>query len=421
MSADTPSNAELTDVSSAELAPESDPHEAPAPLQLREPLPDVTDTAGGLTQYCAAIAEGSGPIAIDAERASGYRYSQRAYLVQLRRCGAGTGLIDPIAFDDLTPVNAAIGDNEWILHAATQDLPCLREVGMSPSALFDTELAGRLLHMERVGLASLVERLVGASLAKQHSAVDWSKRPLPEPWLDYAALDVEVLIELRDLLDQRLQRAGKREWAQQEFDALLAYSGPEPKPEPWRRTSGIHKLKSRRQLAIVRSVWTSRDQIACEQDTSPGRILADSAIIEIAQEQPRSRGKLRDLRSMRARGPRRFMDQWHRAIEAAFDLSDDALPRKVPQPDGPPPPRVWSHQNPEAANRLGACKHAVSELAEVHDLPTENLMPPQSVRRLAWEPPRTITATSVAENLAAHGARHWQIELLAHRLAGELR
>ena len=183
------------------------PEEAPpAPLlRLRDGLPGPTDTPEALRRVVDAVAAGSGPVALDAERASGYRYSARAYLVQLRRAGAGTALVDPIAFPDLAELGRAIGDAEWILHAASQDLPCLREIGLRPVSLFDTELAARLLGYPRVGLATLVESIVGQSMRKEHSAADWSKRPLPTPWLEYAALDVEVLLELREVLGRELE------------------------------------------------------------------------------------------------------------------------------------------------------------------------------------------------------------------------
>ena len=136
------------------------PTETPPPLapllELRESLPPVTADDPGLAGVAARIAAATGPVAIDAERASGYRYSARAYLVQLRREGAGTALVDPIEMSDLTPLAEALTGPEWILHAATQDLPCLRELGLAPTSLFDTELAGRLLGYPRVGLATLV-------------------------------------------------------------------------------------------------------------------------------------------------------------------------------------------------------------------------------------------------------------------------
>jgi ribonuclease D len=200
-------------------------------------------------------------VAIDAERASGYRYGQRAYLVQVRREGSGTALIDPMAVPDLAPLNTAINGAEWILHAATQDLACLAEVGLRPKQLFDTELAARLLGMPRVGLAAVVEHYLGLTLAKEHSAVDWSTRPLPTDWLKYAALDVEVLGEVRNLMGVDLARSGKAEWARQEFAALITWA-PAVKVDPWRRTSGLHKVRGARGLAYVRELWFERDRMA---------------------------------------------------------------------------------------------------------------------------------------------------------------
>ena len=117
------------------------------------------------------LAGGHGPFAVDAERASGFRYSNRAYLIQIRRAGAGTVLIDPVSHggDPLTvlrPVAEVLAEDEWILHAADQDLPCLAEVGMRPPALYDTELAGRLAGFDRVNLAAMAQRLLGLGLAK---------------------------------------------------------------------------------------------------------------------------------------------------------------------------------------------------------------------------------------------------------------
>ena len=202
----------------------------------RDGVPDVVVDERALSRAADDIAGGSGPVAIDAERASGYRYGQRAYLVQLRREGSGTWLIDPVAVPDLTPIGEALGDAQWILHAATQDLPCLTEVGLRPQSLFDTELGGRLVGLPRVGLGAMVEHYLGLSLAKEHSAVDWSVRPLPEPWLLYAALDVEVLGDLRDAVASDLESQGKSGWAAEEFEHLLSFAGPHPRTHPWRRT-----------------------------------------------------------------------------------------------------------------------------------------------------------------------------------------
>ncbi|MFS0885625.1 ribonuclease D [Aeromicrobium sp. 179-A 4D2 NHS] len=401
-------------------APDETPS-APLPrLGLREPLTPVVDTDDALARACAEIALGEGPIALDAERASGYRYSQRAYLVQVRRQGSGTWLIDPIAFDDLSELNDAFGDAEWILHAATQDLPCLAEVGLYPASLFDTELAGRLLNLPRVGLAALVEHYLGMSLAKEYSAADWSTRPLPEPWLEYAALDVEVLLELRRAVIDDLVAAGKDGWAREEFDALLSFTGPPARQDPWRRTSGIHKLRSRRALAIVRELWQARDAIAADRDVTPGRVLPDASIVALATHPPGSLTALKDDPTMRRRGPRRFVEQWHEAIEAAAALPEDQLPTSGQRSDGPPPPRAWADKDPVAADRLARVRGVVAQIAEDHDLPAENLVGPAFVRALAWQPPAQIDADSIAAELRSKGSREWQIGLVAAPIAAAL-
>lgn len=399
---------------------------APEPkplLTLRDGLPDITETPEALADVVARVAAGTGPVALDAERASGYRYSSRAYLVQLRREGSGSALVDPIAFDDLHDLDAAIGDAEWILHAASQDLPCLRELGLRPRALFDTELAARLLGYPRVGLATLVEVIMGRTMRKEHSAVDWSKRPLPAPWLEYAALDVEVLVELRDVLAAELAEQGKERWAAEEFAHLLDFA-PAPRAEPWRRTSGIHKAKGRRGLAAVRELWTVRDAIAEQRDTTPGRLIPDAAMIAAANAMPATRAALLDTPGFHGRGARRFADRWLAALEAARQLPDKDLPPLTMRSDAPPAPRVWAERDPVAAGRLARARDLVTAYAEEHRVPVENLLTPDYLRRVMWKPPvgadagdREAVETAVAEELRRLGARAWQVEITAPMLA----
>ncbi len=405
------------------MAPEDHPpapEEAPAPLlELRDGLPPVVDTDAALAEVVEAIRAGSGPVAVDAERASGYRYSARAYLIQLRREGAGSALVDPIPFGDMTALDEAIGEAEWILHAATQDLPCLTELGMRPRALFDTELAGRLLGYPRVGLATLVETIVGRRLRKEHSAVDWSTRPLPEPWLEYAALDVEALIELRDALEQELEEAGKDEWARQEFQHLIDALPRGPRQDPWRRTSGMHRARGRRALAAVRELWEARDAIAAQRDVTPGRIIPDSAIVEAANALPRDRASLLGLKGFKGRGAQRYANRWLEALQAARELPEEELPPVAARYDGPPPPRAWADRDPIAAARLGTARGALADRAHDLNLPVENLLTPDFVRRLMWEPPE-VESHELPEALAARlgelGARPWQVELTTELL-----
>ncbi|MFF4572843.1 ribonuclease D [Streptomyces sp. NPDC001410] len=395
--------------------------EAPTPLlEPREGIPPVITDENVLAEVIAAFASGSGPVAVDAERASGYRYGQRAYLVQLRREGAGTALIDPVTCPDLSGLGEALSGVEWVLHAATQDLPCLREIGMVPTSLFDTELAGRLAGFPRVGLGAMVEGVLGFVLEKGHSAVDWSTRPLPEPWLRYAALDVELLVDLRDALEKELDRQGKLDWARQEFDAIASAPPAEPRKDPWRRTSGMHKVRRRRQLAVVRELWQTRDRIAQRRDVSPGKVLSDAAIVEAALSLPSNVHALTALNGFGHRVGRRQLEQWQAAVDRAKALPESGLPQPGQPVAGPPPPRAWADKDPAAAARLSAARAGVSALAEQLNMPQENLVSPDTVRRVCWEPPKVVDAVSVEVALAGYGARAWQVEQVTPVLVAAL-
>jgi ribonuclease D len=391
-------------------------------LEPRDGLPPVVETAAVLAEVTGRLAHGHGPVAVDAERASGYRYGQRAYLVQLRRAGAGTVLIDPIACPELSGVDAALQDAEAILHAASQDLPCLAEVGFRPRQLFDTELAGRLLGYPRVALGTLVEEVLGFHLEKGHSAADWSVRPLREELLRYAALDVEVLIELRDALAAELAEQGKTEWARQEFAAVLATKPTPARPDPWRRTSGIHRVQSRRGLAVVRELWTARDQIAQAADLSPRRVLPDSAIIEAARSLPTNHAQLLRISGFMGRQARRHEKDWLAAVAKARTSADSELPDAAggPVPSGPPPSHRWAERDPAAAARLAATRATVTAIAEANRLPVENLLAPDALRRISWDPPQPADAETVSLALSGYGARPWQVELTAGPVAEAL-
>lgn len=387
------------------LAP--DETAAPEVLPVVQPadgVPDVVESEAGVDRAAAAIAAGSGPVAIDAERASGYRYGQRAYLVQVRREGSGTWLFDPIAVPDLGPVNAAIGAAEWILHAATQDLACLAEVGLRPLQLFDTELAARLLGLPRVGLAAVVEHYLGLGLAKEHSAVDWSVRPLPRSWLRYAALDVELLGEIRNLMGVDLARAGKSDWARQEFAALLEWKAT-PRHEPWRRTSGMHRVRGGRGLAYVRELWQERERMAAARDIAPGRLVPDGVLVEIAQHAQS------DPTTLPA-GPRavtKYRREWLAALARAAALPAAALPPPALHNDGPPPHRAWVEKNPVAARRLTGVREDLALFCDEHTIPIENVISPDPLRRLIWSPPPgSPDEAALDAALAGYGVRPWQ-------------
>ena len=381
--------------------------DAPESLPLLESpadgVPDVIDTPRALQRAAEALAAGTGSVAVDAERASGFRYGQRAFLVQLRREGVGTLLIDPEPFDDLLPLNSSLRGSEWVLHAATQDLPCLADLDMTPDALFDTELAARFLGFDRFGLAAVVGETVGVRLAKEHSAVDWSTRPLPESWLTYAALDVEVLLDVADRLDEQLHARGLAEFAQQEFEHLLAFA-PVVHEEPWRRMHGLGTLRNPRQLARAREVWETRDRVAREADTAPSRILKDRDIVALAQHRVRTADDV--FRALgTGRLTRRHAQRWAEALQRADSLQDGDLPRRTRSaPTGPKLDRALVKE------RTQVLKQAMYDLSETTRIPHDLLLQPALVRAAAaLQDPDDEDL--LEEYLRDQGAREWQREL----------
>ncbi|GAA1373346.1 HRDC domain-containing protein [Luteococcus sanguinis] len=401
--------------------------QAPLPVldMPADGIPEVVDTPAALAACIESLRPGTGPVAVDAERAQSFRYSAKSYLFQLRRAGSGSFIIDPIAFEDgsgraqLGDLSEAIEDAEWVIHAATQDLPCLVEAGMVPERIFDTELAGRLLGLPRVGLGAMVEQYFGLHLLKEHSAADWSRRPIPSDWLVYAALDVELLVELREKLAADLAAAGKLEWAEQEFAHLVEVyrQPPEPTGERWRRTSGMHTVRSPLGLAVVRELWTTRDEIARRLDKAPGKVVQDKAISELAGLVGRppavpTKEQMRRIDGFKRRTARQYENNWLAALERVAELPARELPPVRTPLDGPPMPRQWERRWPDAFARWNAARPATQQLAEKLSMPPENLVSPDTLRRITFEPPVPLTHETIDARLAELGARPWQRQQL---------
>lgn len=403
----------------------------PVPLLLPAAgTPSIIENEISFQLAIDELSAGTGAFAIDAERASGFRYSARAYLIQIKRNGGGLHLIDPIAFGPGHPLfeklNQLLNTDEVILHASTQDLPCLREVGINPVNLFDTELAGRIAGLPRVGLGPLLESLMGVTLAKEHSAADWSVRPLPQDWLTYAALDVELLIELRDRMYQILDESKKLPWALEEFASILKAPPTPPRVDPWRRTSGMHKIKLRNQLAVIRALWVARDVIAAKQDIAGGKLLNDNAIVELAIAMPTTKREFE--KALRPLGLRaRWLENlplWLETIAAAVALPEDQWPQMRTNADTLPPIKLWRDKFPQKFAPLSHARVSLELISEENNIPVENLITPEHVRRVCWSPPpgstQELSIAPVAAALAALGARSWQIDLVAPSLAAAL-
>ncbi|SNC60489.1 ribonuclease D [Kytococcus aerolatus] len=420
----------------------------PTPLNTpAEPLPEVVADDAALVEAAERLAAGTGPVAVDAERAAGYRYGNAAYLVQLRRTGAGTVLVDPTGLTDTTPLAEALDGPEWVLHAATQDLPCLAELGLRPRKLFDTELGARLAGLPRVGLAAVVEHYLDLTLAKEHSAVDWSTRPLPTDWLLYAALDVEVLVELRAAMAEDLARLGRGEWARQEFDHLLDFRPKDHGEDAWRRTSGSHRVRRPRQAAVLRELWQVRDAMARERDVTPSKVVTDDVLVAlataplvepadmapvarfaVAAKNGGRRGQQRRSSGSAERRVQRALatlnghrERWWEAVERGRALPEEELPPARLPATGPPPAKAWADRDPEAAERLTRAREELGRHAESLGVPLENLLTPSVLREVLWCPPQA-TDEAVDAALAERGARPWQrdaaVPVILRALAG---
>jgi ribonuclease D len=402
------------------------PEAAPLPLlaKPRNPHVRLVNTSADLALAVDVLSNCVGPFSLDAERASGFKYSSRAYLVQVQRGTSPIYLIDPASISpdgdpqDFAGLASVLEKDVWILHAATQDLPCLKELGLYPSALFDTELGGRLAGFPRVGLGAMTETLLGFRLAKEHSAVDWSQRPMHADWLNYAALDVDVLPDLMAAVAGALEKQGKTEFARQEFEHLIGFEPKPPKPDRWRGTKGLHDVKDAQKLAIGRSIWTAREELAVHKDVSPGRLIPDTSISAVVKDVPRSRSELAARKDFTGRASRTYLDTWWKAIETGL-AERNLPPLRLPQ-TGMPNHHNWANKFPEADARLNKLKPVMQAIAEELGMNPENALTPDLMRQIAWMPPEPLSAESIGLRLAELGARQWQIEATAARFAAAL-
>ena len=375
----------------------------------RQPL-RVVSSVSAWYEALDSLGSGEGPLAVDVERASGFRYSQKAYLVQVYRRGSANFLVDPLEVADLSDLTHQFAGEEWVFHAASQDLPSLRELGVEPVSIFDTELGARIAGLPRVGLQGVVEDLLGISLKKAHSAADWSTRPLPDDWLHYAALDVELLPDLREGIHALLEKSNKLDLAREEFEAVLNFVPPERPAEPWRRLSGLHQVRGARALAVARELWLAREEHAKDTDIAPGRLIPDRSIIAVAMEKPESKGALAGLKSFQGRASRKELDRWWQAVERG--LTTDDMPALRGPSTSLPPPRAWMDKAPDAHRRYVIAKDLITRVAESLTIPLENVLTPDHLRKVCWAPDDERSPHALDAQLQNLGARRWQRDIV---------
>ena len=386
---------------------------------LNEPrLPTfLVDSESDLSKVIDALQKHEGPICIDAERASGFRYGQKAYLIQIAIPEDAIYLIDPTpkySKEAWSAFTKEVNNKPWIIHAASQDLSCLAELALVPTKILDTELASRILGLPKVALGTITEHYLGLKLAKEHSAVDWSTRPLPKSWLDYAALDVDVLFDLWVAVEADLVANNRMGIALQEFDFLLTPTLKEPKTDRWRSITGLHEIKDQRALTVAKYLWEARENLAVDRDIAPGRLIPDSAIIAAVRASPKSKSELASLRTFSGKASRTFIDVWWKALSEGTTTKN--LVELRAKSVGIPNHRNWSQKFPEAHARLLTCKHLIAKVAEELSIPAENIVSPEVIRSLCFEPPTPLTAETITARLVEKRVRSWQIAEIAEVL-----
>ena len=234
-------------------------------------------------------------VALDLEADSFHHYHEKICLVQLTADGRDA-LVDPLAGVDLARFRELLLDPAVtkVFHGGDYDLRLLdRDHGLRVRGLFDTMVAARMVGERKFGLASLLAQHFGVHLDKSHQRADWSRRPLPDAMIAYALEDTRHLAALRELLEDRLRRLGRLDWAAEEFRRVedvrwTVESDPET---DFLRVKGIRKL-DRREMTIVRHLHGWRDRRAAVRDVPAFRVAPDSALLAIAREAPSSREAL---------------------------------------------------------------------------------------------------------------------------------
>lgn len=414
----------------------------------RDGVPALSDTPESVQTVSESLSRGRGPVAVDTERASGFRFDDRAFLVQLRRDGAGTHLVDPAAVPQAGEILAPVMDTTpWILHAAHSDLPALTSLGWRTPELHDTQIAGRLLGYGQIGLAGMLEEFLGVTVAKDKGRKDWSARPIPDAMLSYAALDVELLIELRDVTLSRLRDLGRGDWYRQECDHVSrGWSFPVPEPD-WRKLRGIGHVRDARGLEIVRRLIDARTSVARDRDVPPEHVLRGSSILDLAQQPGRAdrqlsrevSGASRLARTSRGSGfARELTAVLSSALRQAISADPASLPDRPTSSGGRPDHRTWERDHPLAYRLSTDFRDALSVVSDCTGIRTEDLLTVRALRSVAWDVscllvPAGATGPSLSGNapndpvselenmlgqaLEDQQCRRWQVDLLIDAFA----
>ncbi len=291
---------------------------------------EFIDTADALTAFCDTI-RGAEWIALDTEFIREKTYYPKLCLIQIG-IPDRAACIDPLAIQSLEPVYDLLMDSSItkVLHACSQDLEIfVHQKGEVPGPIFDTQLAAPLLGLaEQIGYGNAVKELLGVQLEKTQSRTDWSKRPLSDAQLEYAADDVRYLAKMYPMIREQLDELGRLEWLDAEFEPygkLERYQ--QPPEDAWRRIRGLEKLKPRA-LSVVQKLAAWRETRAKERDLPRNWILKDDVIIDIARLAPGNNADLDNIRGMQTKTIERYGQLLLDMVQQALQEAPVPLPKR---------------------------------------------------------------------------------------------
>ena len=356
----------------------------------------------------AVEALASSPIvAVDTEADSRHHYPEKVCLLQLSD-GERTYLVDTLAGLDYGALGRLFGDAsaQKALHGGDFDLRGLnRDFGFTFANCYDTSIAARFAGLERVGLASLLEELLDVTIPKDQRLrrADWSRRPLEEAALVYAASDVVHLPALRDVLDERLRALGRESWVAEECERLAEVHHTPPDPETaWLSVKGAHALDGRG-LAVLKPLYEFREAEALRLNRPPGYVLPAHALVYLAGHPDTALEKVPGI------GPA-LVRRYGRSVRAAVKAGMASPPFQRPRPPQPLFPRMTK---PESS-RLTQLKRWRAALGAELAVDPSILWPMRSLERLARSP------ESLAAECESAEVRAWQRERFAASLGSFL-
>jgi len=349
-------------------------------------------------------------VAFDTEADSFYHYFDKVCLVQVatrKKCW----LIDPIALGgpaELAPLGPVFATPRVrvLFHAAEYDIYVLkRDCGFEFTNLFDTMVSAQLLGYPAIGLAALVEKHFGVSLPKEEQRSDWSRRPLTEKQLSYAASDVLYLIKLAEKLEKELTKAGRLDWALDDFESLIGRRWPDREFDKlgYLRIKGARSLDAV-ELAVLRELYLLRDQRAREIDRPPFKVLGNRTLLEISRSQTTDLDSLGEIKGITDLILKRMGKDLVAAVK-----------KGLRKPHGPIPKldtAVRRRMDRRTEQRLDALKAWRGPRAAALKLDPGVLCPNATLEAIAWAAPENAEDMKALPELKAWFVREFADEIL---------